>query len=593
MTEQAVDIIVPPGFNRIDTGFAVSGRFINGDQIRFVGDRAEKIGGWLKYFPTVLLGITRGMDAWVSLASIELVAMGSHCKLQLLKSGDTSQDITPIRATQAGLTDPFTTTSGSPIVAVNDVAHGGKQGDFVTYSGGTNPFNGLTIDGEYQITSVTDVDNYVITDDESATSSGAGGGTVTATYQITCGFVDAAVSVGYGVGGYGLEGYGDVRTIGNSTLIDPRIWSMAHYGEDLLAAPNGGTIYLFDLSVDTRAQVLTNAPALVNFVFVTPERFIFALGADEPMTVKWPDVDDNTDWTPTVTNTANERRLRGGAKLVSGEALTQGLSIVWSDSATFVFQYTGSSLVYSSRQVSKDVGIIAPWAFAVADGVAYWMSQHGFFMYDGSVHPIPYYEDIRDFVYDRLDESQQIKIACEYRARHNEIWWYYPSGGTENDSYVMVSLETMTWVTGTADVTATARRPSGAQRTLTTDASQFIHEHEAKGVVDADGGNLPYSLETGLVQLANGTRVSDIWGFLPDFKKLTGSCNLLIETFNRPQSAGLEDSATKAVLLTDEIVDFKVSGRLFKFILTGTDIGNDMRIGQPQILLDDAGARRA
>lgn len=71
--------------------------------------------------------------------------------------------------------DPFTTTNTSTSVTVNHVNHGRVAGDIVTFSGAT-AVGGLTVSGEYTVDSVTDLDNYVIIDDETASSSATGGG---------------------------------------------------------------------------------------------------------------------------------------------------------------------------------------------------------------------------------------------------------------------------------------------------------------------------------------------------------------------------------------------------------------------------------
>jgi len=70
----------------------------------------------------------------------------------------------------------------------------------------------------------------------------------------------------------------------------------------------------------------------------------------------WPDQNDPTAWTPLDANTANTRRLTDGTELVNGLALGQRISLVWSDNALYVFQYTGSASVYDSRKVSTNCG---------------------------------------------------------------------------------------------------------------------------------------------------------------------------------------------------------------------------------------------
>ena len=70
----------------------------------------------------------------------------------------------PIRET-ASLTNPFETTSGSPIVTVTDATHGASAGDFVTFDDSTtnNVVDGIEFNNEFEITTVIDSNSYTIT----------------------------------------------------------------------------------------------------------------------------------------------------------------------------------------------------------------------------------------------------------------------------------------------------------------------------------------------------------------------------------------------------------------------------------------------
>jgi hypothetical protein len=76
--------------------------------------------------------------------------------------------------------DPFTTTDGSSSVAVELTAHDLTQGSTITILL-ADDVGGLTLNGTFPVTSITDADNLVIDVDEFATSSVTGGGSV-ATY---------------------------------------------------------------------------------------------------------------------------------------------------------------------------------------------------------------------------------------------------------------------------------------------------------------------------------------------------------------------------------------------------------------------------
>lgn len=71
--------------------------------------------------------------------------------------------------------DPFTTTINSSLVAVELVGHDLTQGSTITIEDASS-VGGLTLNGTFPITSITDDDNLVIDTDTDATSTATGGG---------------------------------------------------------------------------------------------------------------------------------------------------------------------------------------------------------------------------------------------------------------------------------------------------------------------------------------------------------------------------------------------------------------------------------
>jgi hypothetical protein len=183
------------------------------------------------------------------------------------------------------------------------------------------------------------------------------------------------------------------------------------------------------LSTPGRALPLSNAPPDVRAMFITEERFVFALR--DNMNVSWPDQNDPTQWTPADSNTANTRRLTDGTKLIAGLPLGQRLSLIWSDNALYEFQYTGDANIYSDRKVATNCGLIAPHAKAAdSAGMVYWMSSHGFHLYGGAVRDIPNAGEILDWVFRNLRTDQPYLCWAYYDPRFGEVNFFYvaPTG---------------------------------------------------------------------------------------------------------------------------------------------------------------------
>jgi hypothetical protein len=249
-------ILPKPGVNRENTRYTTEGGWYDCDKIRFRQGTPEQIGGWDRLSASTFYGTCRSIWAWVTLGAQSLLGLGTNLKFYIERGGSYI-DITPIRSTVT-LTDPFTATTGSAVLAVYDVAHGCRNGDFVTYSGagitslgGNISANVLT--GEFQITYI-DVDNYTITVSATANASDTGhGGTVLTQYQINSGPAISQPATGWGAGywGYGTWGNGQTQT---DRL---RLWSQANFGEDLIYNPRGGGVYYWNASLGLNPTVFS------------------------------------------------------------------------------------------------------------------------------------------------------------------------------------------------------------------------------------------------------------------------------------------------------------------------------------------------
>ena len=194
-----------PGLNREGTDYANEGGWYDGDKVRFRSGFPEKIGGWTKYSPSQYLGVARSLWNWEGLTGSFFLGVGTNLKYYISNTqGGVYNDITPyLDPAGSALTNPFSTTNGSPIVTVTDASYNPNAGDYVTFTS-TAAVGGLTISGEYTVTAVTGANTYTITASSNATSTaGPGGGTVVAFYQYPVGASAYSVGTGWGAGPWG------------------------------------------------------------------------------------------------------------------------------------------------------------------------------------------------------------------------------------------------------------------------------------------------------------------------------------------------------------------------------------------------------
>jgi hypothetical protein len=250
-------ILFKPGINRENTRYTTEGGWYDGDKIRFRQGTPEKVGGWNRISSASFLGVCRSLWNWVTLATLNLIGVGTNLKFYIAQGG-VYNDITPLRETST-LTNPFAATDGSTTITVTDVDHGCLTGDFVTFTGATGLGGNITanvLNREYQV-NVVDVDTYTFTATATANvtdaSGSPGGGTVYAQYQINTGPSYALPTTGWGSGTWGSGPWGT----GTSSASAMRLWSQYNFGQNLVFGPRGGGIYYWDASIGVRGLALT------------------------------------------------------------------------------------------------------------------------------------------------------------------------------------------------------------------------------------------------------------------------------------------------------------------------------------------------
>jgi len=253
-------IQLKPGVNRENTRYTNEGGWYESDKVRFRQGTPEKIGGWQRISTYTFLGVCRSLWNWVTLASLNLLGVGTNLKFYIERGG-VYNDITPIRTTTT-LASPFTTatstnTGTETTVTVTDANDGFINNDYVTFyiSGAASvTFNGITITTgtEYQITYVNST-TYKITVTGTASASSAGGGTVYAVYQINTGPSYAAPLTGWGASTWGSGTWG----IGTASTDAMRIWNQLNWGQDLVYGPRGSPLYYWNASVGVTSPTVT------------------------------------------------------------------------------------------------------------------------------------------------------------------------------------------------------------------------------------------------------------------------------------------------------------------------------------------------
>ena len=531
-----------PGVNKEGTEYSADAGWFDADKIRFRQGRPEKIGGWEKFSETSFLGVCRSIHDWSSLESIRYIGLGTHLKFYVV-SGDLFNDITPIRLT-SGAGDPtFAATDGSSTITITETAHGAVVNDFVTFSDAATLGGNITatvLNQEYQIASVPTTNTFTIvakdtsgaTVTANASDTGNGGSSTVAAYQINTGTNTFATGTGWGTAGWGVTAFGSVSSISSAGQL--RLFSQDNFGEDLVFNPRGGGIYYWDESSGTGARGVnisslagaSNVPTIALQVMVSDiDQHVIAFGSNpigssqiDPLFIRFSDQENAADWTPTATNTAGGVRINSGSQIIGAVQGRQEI-LVFTDVSLHSMRFVGAPFTFQFQTVSTDISMISPNAAVNARGSVYFMDKGGFYVYNGSVQPLPC--SVKDYVFSNLNEDQSFKVFAAENNAFSEVIWYYPigSGDTEITNYVSYNYAENLWSVGTlvrgAWRGAGTRNKPLATSVITDTDNNYLYSHEVG--FDDDGSPMTAYVESGDLEIEEGQRFMMISRVIPDF----------------------------------------------------------------------------
>jgi hypothetical protein len=408
---------------------------------------------------------------------------------------------------------------------------------------------------------------------------------ITPQLALPAGAIDGAGSSGYGTGSYGGGAYGAPSTADYF----PRTWSLAAWGQKLVASPRNGGLYEWSNVTATKALAIPTAPTQITHMGVSSTRQVFAFGCNQevggvfnPLCIRHSSVGDNTSWTTDITSgtTAREYVLPGGGRIV-GHRFVGKYLLVWTSHSLFLGTYYGQvTKVWEFTKVGDKCGLIGPNAAVVVGSTAYWPSpdrQFHAYSLGGAVQAIAC--PIRGDFADNLAASQADKIVGSSIAEFSEVRWDYPDDrdGYENSRYVAACVEGPDigkWYRGEMARTAMVDAGPSSYPIGTTYAGN-IYFHE-KGQ-SADGAALSGYIETAEFYLDDDKTVL-LREFWPDIADQVGPLTLTIKTRIYPQGDVTEwGPYTLTPGLSKQ--DMKISGRYFRFKLAFNSAPARSRLG--------------
>ena len=432
--------------------------------------------------------------------------------------------------------------------------------------------------------------------------------------------------------------------------IDPGLWVLDNYGTKLIALIYNGRCFEWDAAAtnatSTRATLIANAPTASRHVLVsTPDRHLVFFGTEttvgsqasqDAMFIRFSDQEniDGTDaYTVTAENTAGTQRLAAGSKIM-GAIRGRDAIYVWTDTALFLMTFVGAPFTFSFQQIGSNCGLIGKNACVEVDGTAFWMSENGFFRYDGQLESMDCL--VEDFVYDNLNSTPRDLINVGLNNLFGEVIWFYPSGTSlaiNNmvsynyiESYSRASPKQAIWTTGTLSRTAwadsavfdkphaTEYDPDGTASDVigNTDGCSIYYEHEvgtdqvkAGGVVTAilaeiTSGDFDITQKRtaqgqtiGMPDLrGDGEFLMKIRRIIPDFISQTGNTTITLLLRDYPNNAAASSSLGPfTVTNSTDKVDTRARARAIALKISNTAASQDWKLGTFRLDIQPDGRR--
>jgi hypothetical protein len=438
-------------------------------------------------------------------------------------------------------------------------------------------------------------------------------------------------------------GFGSAVKASTVTL-EPGLWSLNSFGEVLVATILNGKTFTWNAgganatgvraSTTTSGFETTNNPTATRTTLISPTtRHLIHFGTEitigtpatqDDMFIRFSADESINEYTIQATNTAGSQRLQDGTKIVGALVAKENI-LVWTDNALYTMKFVGAPFTFGFEQVGTNCGLIGQNAAIEIDGVAYWMSNNGFFSFDGTVNSLPC--SVEDYVYDDIDTTKGQQIAAGINNLFTEVTWWYPTSSSNfNNRSVIYNYgakappgEMGNWYSNTntnfnrttwIDSLVYPKPYSTSYNTSNTGTFPVIigetglgqsvfFEHEiGTDQINPDGSttallsfiqsyNFALQTDQGIGEYFLAMR-----RFLPNFKVLTGNNQVTISVSDYPSEDAVATTLSPFTITSSTTkVDTRARGRYANVKIENTSTGEAWRFGTFQADLQPDGRR--
>jgi hypothetical protein len=437
MVKKVFTIDTLPGVQRDGTIFDMN-FYTDARWVRFQRGRPRKIGGYRSIVSNAN-GYSRGIYV-NSVDGVNQVFNGYNNGLEVVNINNIGIGAGINQFTFTGLVLTLNTLVGG-----STYTNGTYTNVTLTGGSGTGAKATIVVAGN-TVTTVTLTkagNGYVVGDTLSATAAsigGTGSGFSIKVATINDGFTESDLNL------WQFDSSFDAQGSGNQLLLAHPGQNLAQIDQTLNTPVLAGNISGTTLSplTDTSGTTPTGDVIEVSGGVVVLHPYVFVYGdnglikncvAGNPYDWNGP---DSNETNVASTKIVKGLPVRGGSNAPSG--------LFWSLDSLIRVSYTPTTVTISGTPetfywrydiISSQSSIMSSQCVIEYDGIYYWIGVDRFLLYNGVVKEIKNTFN-QNYFFDNLNYAQQQKVYANKVPRFGEIWWFFPSGNSEecNDAII-------------------------------------------------------------------------------------------------------------------------------------------------------------
>ena len=382
---------------------------------------------------------------------------------------------------------------------------------------------------------------------------------------------------------------------GSYTTNTEDFWEFVQWGETVIAC-NGA-------AADTPQRISLGAANFINLpggpnparhIAVVRDFVVLGNISGAPQTVQWSAINNSDSWTASPATLADSQRLAGDGgwiqRIIGGE-----YGVIFQERSIWRMTFVGSPLVFQFDQVHKNLGAYCPQAVIAYQNLAFFLSEDGFYMFDGvNVKPIGRGKVDQTFLAD-LDTTYYNRVFAGIDPLNKLVMWAYPASGNANGNpnkiliynwgfdkwsevvdidiellarnvsgaYTLDGLDAITTNLDALPVSLDSRRWNAGQLL----ASCFDNAHK---LANFNGSSMAATVDTGEFQLNRGMNGrAYITEVRPNVEGVSASAQITLITRN-----GLNESVSSGTVMSPNATGFvqtRSTARLHRVRTTTTN----------------------